>query len=135
MAIISDSVSFLLQHSASIVLLLVIVHFTRNYLKSGVSSVPGPFLASLSNFWRFIDVAHGHAEASLYRLHQKYGDYVRLGPNVVSVWDLDALRIIYGINKGYQKVGDQLDYYFARNIFTPLTFQVGRLNFIMCNNN
>jgi hypothetical protein len=80
-------------------------------------------------------VAHGHAEASLYRLHQKYGDYVRLGPNVVSVWDLDALRIIYGINKGYQKVGDQLDYYFARNIFTPLTFQVGRLNFIMCNNN
>ncbi|KAJ5916591.1 Cytochrome P450 [Penicillium tannophilum] len=103
MAIISDSVSFLVQHSASIAIFLAIVHFTRNYLKSGVSSVPGPFLAGLSNIWRFIDVANGHAEASLYKLHKKYGDYVRLGPNVVSVWDLDSLKVIYGINKGYQK--------------------------------
>lgn len=109
MAIISDSVSFLVQHSASIVIFLVIVHFTRNHLTSGVSSVPGPFLAGLSNFWRFIDVANGHAEASLYKLHKKYGDYVRLGPNVVSVWDLDSLKVIYGINKGYQKVSDELD--------------------------
>lgn len=107
MAIISDSVSFLVQHAASIGILLVIIYFTRTHLKPGVSSVPGPFLASLSNFWRFIDVANGHAEASLYKLHKKYGDYVRLGPNVISVWDLDSLKLIYGINKGYQKVGDR----------------------------
>ncbi|KAJ5648011.1 Cytochrome P450 [Penicillium lividum] len=103
MAIISDSVTFVLQHATSILLLFVIVHLSRNYLKPGVSSVPGPFLAGLSNVWRFIDVANGHAEASLYKLHKKYGDYVRLGPNVVSVWDLDSLKVIYGINKGYQK--------------------------------
>ncbi|KAJ5132532.1 hypothetical protein N7448_006690 [Penicillium atrosanguineum] len=103
MAIISDSVAFLVQHTPSILLLVVVAHFTRNYFTPGVSSVPGPFFAKLSNLWRFIDVAHGHAEVTHQTLHQKYGDYVRLGPKVVSVRDLDALKIIYGINKGYNK--------------------------------
>lgn len=49
-------------------------------------------------------MANGRAEVTLYNLHQKHGDYVRLGPNVVSVRNLDALKTIYGINKGYQKV-------------------------------
>jgi hypothetical protein len=104
MAIISDSVAFLAQHAPSILLLILVAHFTRNYFTSGVSSVPGPFLAKISNLWRFLDVANGHAEVTLQKLHRKYGDFVRLGPNVVSVRNLDALKIIYGINKGYNKV-------------------------------
>ncbi|KAJ6115575.1 hypothetical protein N7523_005992 [Penicillium sp. IBT 18751x] len=103
MAILSDSVAFLAQNGSSILLLVVIAHLIRNYFTPGASSVPGPFLAKLSNLWRFIDVANGHAEVTHQMLHQKYGDYVRLGPNVVSVRDLDALKIIYGINQGYNK--------------------------------
>jgi len=105
MAIVSDSVAFLVQHAPIIILLVVVAHLTRNYFTPGASSVPGPFLAKISNLWRFIDVANDHAEVTLQKLHQQYGDYVRLGPNVVSVRDLDALKIIYGINKGYTKVG------------------------------
>lgn len=104
MAIISDSAVFLVQHIPSILLFVVVAHFTRNYLTPGASSVPGPFLAKITNLWRLIDVAKGHAEVTHHNLHQRYGDYVRLGPNVVSVRDLDALKIIYGINKGYNKV-------------------------------
>lgn len=104
MAVISESISFTSQHGGSILLLLAALYLASNYLRPGVCAVPGPFLAKLSNLWRFIDVANGHAEVTLYKLHQKYGDYVRLGPNVVSVRDLDAVKIIYGINKGYQKV-------------------------------
>lgn len=104
MAVISESISFVSQHAGGILLLLAALYMASNYLKPGVCAVPGPFLAKLSNLWRFIDVANGHAEETLYELHQKYGDYVRLGPNIVSVRDLDALKIIYGINKGYQKV-------------------------------
>lgn len=104
MAIISDFMAFSAQHISIVVLLLVIIHFTRNYLTPGVCAVPGPFLAKISNIWRFFDVANGSAEATLYKLHRKHRDYVRLGPNVVSVWSLDALKIIYGINKGYTKV-------------------------------
>ncbi|KAJ5174626.1 Cytochrome P450 [Penicillium canariense] len=103
MGIISDSIYFLGQNVGTIILLVTVLHFTHNYLTPGACSIPGPFCAKLTNLWRFIDVANGHAEATLYKLHQKYGDYVRLGPKVVSVRDLDALKMIYGINKGYQK--------------------------------
>jgi hypothetical protein len=104
MAVISESISFASQHVGGLLLLLAALYLASNYLTPGVCSVPGPFLAKFSSLWRFIDVANGHAEVTLYKLHQKYGDYVRLGPKVVSVRDLDALKLIYGINKGYRKV-------------------------------
>ncbi|KAJ5988940.1 hypothetical protein N7481_004150 [Penicillium waksmanii] len=103
MAAVSDSIVFIGQNITSILLLVFVLHFTRNYLTSGVSAIPGPFLAKISNVWRFVDVAKGHAEVTLLKLHRKHGDYVRLGPNVVSVRDLDAVKIIYGINQGYNK--------------------------------
>lgn len=105
MAVISDSATLIAQHWPAILVLLVVGHLTRNYLTPGASSIPGPFWAKFSNLWRFIDVANGHAEATLHKLHLKHGDYVRLGPNVVSVRNLDALKTIYGIKQGYQKVG------------------------------
>jgi hypothetical protein len=60
-------------------------------------------------------VAKGHAEVTHHKLHQKYGDYVRLGPNVVSVRNLDALKIIYGINKGYNKVHGSISHILHNN--------------------
>ncbi|KGO65675.1 Cytochrome P450 [Penicillium italicum] len=103
MAIISEALISVWSHLPAILVILTFFHFTRNYLKPGVASIPGPLLAKITNLWRFIDVANGRAEVTLYNLHQKHGDYVRLGPNVVSVRNLDALKTIYGINKGYQK--------------------------------
>lgn len=104
MAVISESILYVSQHVEGVLFLLAALYLVSNYLTLGVRNVPGPFLAKFSNLWRFLDVANGHAEATLYKLHQKYGDYVRLGPNVVSVRNLDALKAIYGINKGYRKV-------------------------------
>ncbi|KAJ5506124.1 Cytochrome P450 [Penicillium expansum] len=103
MAVISEALISAWSHLPAILVTLALFHFTRNYLKPGVASIPGPLLAKITNLWRFIDVANGHAEVTLYNLHQKHGDYVRIGPNVVSVRNLDALKTIYGINKGYQK--------------------------------
>ncbi|KAJ5375210.1 hypothetical protein N7517_007216 [Penicillium concentricum] len=103
MAIISEALISLWSHLPAILVSLALFHFTRNYLRAGAGSIPGPLLAKITNLWRFIDVANGRAEVTLYSLHQKHGDYVRLGPNVVSVRNLDALKTIYGINKGYQK--------------------------------
>lgn len=103
MALLSDAVSFLGQHIFAITIACLLVHLTRNYFTPGVCHIPGPFLAKLSNLWRFFDVAHGRPDVTLYKLHQTYGDYVRLGPNVVSVRDMDALKTIYSINKRYQK--------------------------------
>ena len=117
MAIISVSLVLVWTHLPTILITFVVLHFIRNYFTPGAVSVPGPLLAKITNVWRFIDVAKGRAEVTLYSLHQKHGDYVRLGPNVVSVRNLDVLKTIYGINKGYQKVGSNL-----KNLLTlPLT--------------
>lgn len=105
MAIISESLAWVWSYLPPILVTIAAVHFTRNYFKAGLVSVPGPLLAKVTNAWRFIDVAKGRAEVTLHGLHRKHGDYVRLGPSVVSVRNLDALKTIYGINKGYRKVG------------------------------
>ncbi|KAJ5590692.1 hypothetical protein N7450_004664 [Penicillium hetheringtonii] len=103
MAAISDTIVFIGQNIASILLLCTLFHLTHNYLTPGVSAIPGPFLAKLTNIWRFVDVSKGQAQVTLLKLHRKYGDYVRLGPNVVSIRDLDVIKTIYGINRGYEK--------------------------------
>lgn len=103
MAVISESIHFASQHVGSIFLLLAALYLVSNYLEPAVCSVPGPSLAKLSNLWRLIDVANVHAEATLYKLHQKSWDYVRLGSNVVSVRDLDALKLFMAPIRGIGK--------------------------------
>ncbi|CAP98183.1 Pc22g08950 [Penicillium rubens Wisconsin 54-1255] len=130
MAIISEALISVWSNLPAILVTLALFHFTRNYLKPGVTSIPGPLLAKITNLWRFIDVANGRAEVTLHNLHQKHGDYVRLGPNVVSVRNLDALKTIYGINKGYEKthfysVQQQL----AKGRPTPTLFSTTDENF------
>lgn len=108
MAFLSSIIGFSSEHILGLIVGAILIHLTRNYFTPGVLSVPGPFAAKLSNIWRFLDVNRGRPDITLYKLHQKYGDYVRLGPNVVSVRNPDILRTIYGINKGFRKVGKSI---------------------------
>ncbi|KAK7750744.1 hypothetical protein SLS62_007295 [Diatrype stigma] len=49
------------------------------------------------------DVYGQRPELTHQRLHAKYGDVVRLGPNTLSFADPKALKTIYGLNKGFLK--------------------------------
>lgn len=104
MAILADVVSFLSSHIHIILPIILIIHLGHNYFTPGARSIPGPFIAKITNLWRYIDVARGRPETTLYELHKKHGDYVRLGPNVISISNPELLKEIYGINKGYMKV-------------------------------
>jgi len=112
MGFLGDVLILASQYFAQILLLLILGYFAQNCLKPGVSAVPGPFLAKFSHLWRFLDVARGHAEETHIKLHRKHGQYVRLGPDVVSVCNLDVLKQIYGINKGFEKVNTSFSIYF-----------------------
>ncbi|KXH47883.1 hypothetical protein CNYM01_01401 [Colletotrichum nymphaeae SA-01] len=103
MAIISEVVAFVSAHLPILIAAILAIHLVRNFTTRGVSKIPGPFLAKISDIWRFVDVARGRAHETHIKLHAQYGQYVRLGPNLVSVQNLDALKTIYGINKGYRK--------------------------------
>jgi hypothetical protein len=74
----------------------------RSY--KGLSKYPGPYLASLTNVWRAVDVSMRDTHITYRKLHAKYGDVVRVGPNVLSFGNPSAIQDIYGLNKGFIKV-------------------------------
>lgn len=66
--------------------------------------VPGPFFASLTNLVRAKWATTGEAHLILQRHHETYGDLVRIGPNMVSFSNPEAIPIVYPAKAGFAKV-------------------------------
>ncbi|KAF9001677.1 cytochrome P450 monooxygenase pc-bph [Cyathus striatus] len=66
-------------------------------------SIPGPFLAKLSDLWLGKIAADGHRSEVVHALHEKYGPVVRIAPNHISIADPNALPIVYGHGTGTLK--------------------------------
>ncbi|KAJ6121080.1 hypothetical protein N7523_005360 [Penicillium sp. IBT 18751x] len=81
----------------------LLLWLAKNRYQNGLNKYPGPFLASVTDWWRFFDVYGRRPEITHRALHKKYGDVVRLGPNTLSFSDPSALKSIYGLNKGFVK--------------------------------
>jgi hypothetical protein len=87
-----------------ILLTLYVLSIFYNRFRPGVSKIPGPRLAKWTKLWRLHDVYKGQAHQTAIKLHKKYGPLVRIAPNVVSVGDPKAVKIIYGLTGGFTKV-------------------------------
>ena len=88
---------------------LVTVSIVASFLLSnkywkGLNKYPGHWAAGYSNWWRLWDVNKRNHHWTTIALHRKHGDIVRLGPNVLSFADPKAIKAIYGLNKGVEKV-------------------------------
>ena len=97
-------VSLFLKHWTIAFLFAFIAYLASNHFNRGLQKYPGPFAASLTNWWRFFDVLSRRPDITQIRLHREHGDIVRLGPNVLSFADPRALKDIY-LSKGFVKVG------------------------------
>lgn len=83
----------------------LVLFLVSNKFKHGLNKYPGPAIAAYTNWWRFFEVVTTRkTEQTHIDLHKQYGDVVRLGPNVLSFADPKALKVIYGLNKGFTKV-------------------------------
>ncbi len=100
-------IPFLREHWLVTLLPILIIYLAENWFHHGLYKYPGPFPASLTDWWRFFDVLGRRPDITHIRLHRQHGDIVRLGPNVLSFADPKALKTIYGLNKGFTKVGLQ----------------------------
>ncbi|KAK4173679.1 putative cytochrome P450 pisatin demethylase [Triangularia setosa] len=101
---ITDQIIHLLaQHWPAILVTVVLAWLVKNRYHNGLNKYPGPFLASLTDWWRFYDVYRRRPERTQIELHRRYGPVVRLGPNTLSFADPEALKTIYGLNKGFVK--------------------------------
>ncbi|KAG9049268.1 hypothetical protein FS837_010804 [Tulasnella sp. UAMH 9824] len=70
------------------------------YRKNGI---PGPFLAQLSDFWLARQAARGKRSEAVHEEHKKYGSFVRIAPNHISISDPEALQVIYAHGNGTLK--------------------------------
>ena len=75
---------------------------------------PGPFLPSVTTLWYAHTVRWGHASKVQRPLHHKYGDIVRIAPNLLAIANAGALETIYGPKNG--KVWRKAHFYTS---FTP----------------
>ena len=99
------------EHWLAALFLILIGYLIQNRFNRSLQRYPGPFLASLCDWWRFFDVLGRRAESTHIRLHKQHGDIVRLGPNTLSFANPAALGTIYGLHKGFVKVSDRLGVY------------------------
>ena len=81
---------------------IVILTFSRTYWR--LRHIPGPFWARVTNLQRVSWVRSRRAHEIHMELHDKYGDCVRFGPNMVSDSDPAAIATVYPIRPGFPKV-------------------------------
>ncbi|KAF5572842.1 cytochrome P450 monooxygenase [Fusarium pseudoanthophilum] len=83
-----------------------------------LAKYPGPPLASLTNLWKTYHLWNLHLPHTLVRLHEQYGDVVRVGPNDLSFRDPNAVNTIYKAGRQLQKTG----FYDGFTAFNPNLF-------------
>lgn len=84
---------------------LITVRLLWRRFGGGLSGIPGPAVAKITRLWKLHSVWKGDHHRTEIRLHQKHGPLVRIGPRHVSVADPAAIPVIYGLNRGFTKVG------------------------------
>lgn len=112
MTLTETVLSLVREHWLGLAAVAAVAWLAKNRFNKGLNRYPGPFLASLTDWWRFWDVYGRRPEVTHIKLHEKHGDVVRLGPNYLSFSDPKALKTIYGLNKGFVKVSSFFSHLF-----------------------
>ncbi|KAI0265874.1 high nitrogen upregulated cytochrome P450 monooxygenase 2 [Gloeopeniophorella convolvens] len=61
-----------------------------------LAQYPGPYLARLSKIWLTILAASGKQHVHFRKLHERYGEVVRVGPNELSISDASVIAAVLG---------------------------------------
>ncbi|KAH8660217.1 cytochrome P450 [Xylariales sp. PMI_506] len=90
--------------TASLVIRLGVAHFVGIFASMffyraffhRLRIFPGPFQARISNLYpTYLRCKKLHLYEEVEKLHQQYGDFVRLGPSELSIIDPNAVEVIY----------------------------------------
>ena len=90
-------------HLALVPILFALITSITTYFNRGLHRFRGPFLAKFSQLWLLIDTWRNKHHLTAIALHEKHGNIVRLGPNVLSLADPADVKLVYGIGKHFNK--------------------------------
>lgn len=87
---------------ATVVVSIVSLIIKRS-LFSPLSDIPGPIFASFTRLWHIARIINGRVNQDTLELHDKYGPFVRVAPDEVSVSHPDAPKqlLLNPLHKGY----------------------------------
>ncbi|OLL22167.1 Isotrichodermin C-15 hydroxylase [Neolecta irregularis DAH-3] len=107
-SLFSEGSSFIVSTICALILgyviRLVFFHPLRHF--------KGPFWAKINPFWHVIVLQTGQRHKKLRKLHDQYGDVVRICPNAVSICNASAIKDVFGPasslvkSKAYDALGD-----------------------------
>ncbi|KAG6366701.1 hypothetical protein INS49_000880 [Diaporthe citri] len=80
--------------AAVLIATVIVLTVIRRRFFSPISSIPGPFLASITRLWHLRQIASGKQNLKLIEQHDKHGHFVRMAPNEVSVNHPDAVKAL-----------------------------------------
>ncbi|KAF3927413.1 hypothetical protein ABW21_db0206181 [Orbilia brochopaga] len=93
---------------------LTIKAIARIYF-SPLSKVPGPWYTAISELWFLWKNVGGGSIFAIDNLHQKYGPYVRIAPDIISCADIESAQKIHSTHdifrksKWYEKLRKEVD--------------------------
>ena len=102
MEILSHFLASLTLVSGAIVLPLLYYIFWLCFLDP-LRHIPGPLYTRISSIWHAIQCRFGRKSFAVHKLHQRYGDVVRISARHVSINSPDALQEIYTHDRIYLK--------------------------------
>ncbi|KIX92471.1 uncharacterized protein Z520_11791 [Fonsecaea multimorphosa CBS 102226] len=68
-----------------------------------LAAYPGPLLGRVTHWYGVYHASRGDNHLNVYNLHKKYGEIVRIAPNLVTINNAQAIKDIYGVNRNVQK--------------------------------
>ncbi|KAH8920419.1 cytochrome P450 [Atractiella rhizophila] len=87
--------SFWLSYALYLCFVFTAVFLYRLSPLHPLAPFPGPKLAKLNMWWYLPQAVKGTERWDMKELHEKYGDFVRIGPNHLSIRSVDALKEVY----------------------------------------
>lgn len=104
MAVLVSPVALNLLFSPYTAVALLVLYYLVPYLaKWHWIGIPAPFPAAWTNFWLFYQCRRGRRYQAVHDAHKKYGKFLRIQPNHVSIADDNAIQAIYGHGNGFLK--------------------------------
>lgn len=106
------AVGFVMNHWLSLAVAFIILRAAYRRYATPLRHLPGPFLASFSRLWKFRSTYSMRTHLDHIEIHQKYGPFVRIAPDEVSVASPEAARLVLSAGKRFYKT----DFY---SVFPP----------------
>ncbi|KAF8998289.1 cytochrome P450 [Cyathus striatus] len=98
----SPQTSLLLAYTGTYITLIISILAYRLSPFHPLARYPGPLLARCTKFWGLYYMTTGKFHLKFMEMHRKYGDVIRVGPNEISIVNIDAIQPVMGA-KGMPK--------------------------------